>query len=132
MKERSSFSMAMRSIWRYRTRVRYVSFVGLLTPYAQVVAHSQAEISNYSAQQAEHYYESEREKVCVTVHLEFTATYTALKDQKSTKDNSRTKGFAFRPPDFWRDFRFELRQRDELINLLDIQGTPLPACRREI
>jgi hypothetical protein len=103
----------------------YVSFVDLLTPYAQVVAHSQAEISNYSTQQAEHDYESERDKICVNVHIEFTATYTALKDQKSEKDNSRTKGFAFRPSDFWRDFRFELRQRDELINSLDIQGIPL-------
>jgi len=103
----------------------YVSFIGLLTPYAQVAAHSQSVTGVYSAQQAEHDYESYRDTIRVRVRIEFTATYTALKDQKPANNNSRTQGFVFRPPDFWRDFCFELHQGNGSIKSRDIRGTPI-------
>lgn len=103
----------------------YISFIGLLTPYAQVVAHSQNNTVNYSAQRAEQDYESQYDTIRVTVRIEFTATYSAVKEQKSAKDSSGNEGFVFRAQDFWRDFRFALRQEKDPIKPRDIQGTPI-------
>jgi hypothetical protein len=103
----------------------YVSFIGLLTPYAQVAANSQSITGIYSAQQAEHDYDSYRDTIRVRVRIEFTATYTAVKDQEPAKDNSRTEGFVFRSPDFWRDFLFELYQEKGPIKPRDTKGVPI-------
>jgi len=54
------------------------------------------------------------------VRIEFTPTYTAVKNPKPTKDRAQ-QAYVFRPE----DFRFEFCQKKGLIRPRETQGKPI-------
>jgi hypothetical protein len=93
----------------------YVSEIRLLTPIAQVVQISDQRTSGYSAQQARLDYQSRGDSLLLVVHLELTPTY----GQNSGTSN---KGITVRQEDFWKSFRYGIRQKADWIVPRAIRG----------
>ena len=101
----------------------WISTAELFTPYAEMVELSQRSF-NYSAQTAAKDYREHRNIVRVTVTVEFTGSYGFLIEQDVKHRSGSTKGFAFRSPEFWKDFTYRLFDGDAVVEPLDVQGRP--------
>jgi len=101
----------------------WISTAELFTPYAEMVELSQRSF-NYSAQTAAKDYREHRNIVRVTVTVEFTGSYGFLIEQDVKQRSGSTKGFAFRSPEFWKDFTYRLFDGDAVVEPLDVQGRP--------
>ena len=101
----------------------WISTAELFTPYAEMVELSQRSF-NYSAQTAAKDYREHRNIVRVTVTVEFTSSYGFLIEQDVKQRSGSTKGFAFRSPEFWKDFTYRLFDGDAVVEPLDVQGRP--------
>ena len=101
----------------------WISTAELFTPYAEMVELSQRSF-NYSAQTAAKDYREHRNIVRVTVTVEFTSSYGSLIEQDVEQRSGSTKGFAFRSPEFWKDFTYRLFDGDAVVEPLDVQGRP--------
>ncbi len=101
----------------------WISTAELFTPYAEMVELSQRSF-NYSAQTAAKDYREHKDTVRVTVTVEFTSSYGSLIEQDVEQRSGSTKGFAFRSPEFWKDFTYRLFDGDAVVEPLDVQGRP--------
>ena len=93
----------------------YVSEVALLTPYAQVVEQSRQNSVGYSVQQAELDYRGRGNSIRLRVLINFTPTYGYAEAAKSAENAGGEMGVVLHPEDFWRAFRFVLKQKGEAI-----------------
>src|SRR5208283_1577990 len=100
----------------------YVSEIRLLTPLAQVVQISSQVTSGYSAQQAQLAYQQRGDTILLVVHLELTATYGQIDAQQAAEDAAKVRGLKLRTDDFWQDFRYGIRQKEEWIEPRSIHG----------
>jgi hypothetical protein len=96
----------------------YISEIELLTPYAQVVERSRENTVGYSAQQAKEDYEGRGDWIRVRVRIEFTPTYSGADSHVGARRV---------PPqapdlDFWKEFKFRLRQGGGLIVPSNVHG----------
>jgi hypothetical protein len=97
----------------------FISEVEIYTPYGQVIERSRRRSMGYSAQQAERDYRHHHDKFYVRVRIDFTETYGLLELYRSAKADQEQSGEA--PlPDFYRDFRVGLVQKDGWIEPLRI------------
>jgi len=103
----------------------HVAEIALLTPYAQVVEISRAHSIGYSAQQAEKDYQGRGDTIRIHVLLNLTPTYSFAMARKSAQDAADRQGLELRPDDFWRDFQFQLHQKDSTLMPLDVNGEPV-------
>ncbi len=100
----------------------HVAEIRLLTPLAQVVQISSQVTSGYSAQQAQLAYQQRGDTVLLVVHLELTATYGQIDAQHAAEDATKLGGLKLRKDDFWQDFRYGIRQKEEWIEPGSIHG----------
>ena len=99
----------------------YISEIGLLTPYAQVIDVSNSQSAGYSAQQAAADYHARTDTILVRVRIEFTPTYGYIESSGERAGGPR-KGISLRPQDFWQAFRIGLSQNDQWIEPLSTDG----------
>jgi hypothetical protein len=102
----------------------YVSEIHLLTPLAQVVKISSRTTSGYSAQQAHLDYRDRGDSLLLEIHIEFTPTYNQMKGQRSSGNSNAGKGIVLRNEDFWQDFRYGLKQKEDWIEPRSMRGEP--------
>lgn len=102
----------------------YVSEIRVLTPLAQVVQISSQVRPGYSAQQAQLDYRKRGDSVLVIIHIELTATYGPIDADSTAQDAAKAKGLKLRADDFWQDFRYGLKQKEDWIEPRSIHGEP--------
>jgi hypothetical protein len=105
----------------------YVSTVQVFTPYAQVVELSRQQTVGYSAQRAEQDYRRRTDTIEMTVCIELTPTYGAViahPAQKGSRSSEATT-YSLRSPDFWKDFRVQVSQRDSVIEPQNFSGAAI-------
>jgi hypothetical protein len=102
----------------------YISEIRLFTPLAQVVEVSSKSADIYSAQQAQLDYRARGDSLLLEVHIEFTLTYNQIDTQHSSGDAPGDKGIKLRPDNFWQDFRFGIKQRQDWIDPRSTHGEP--------
>jgi hypothetical protein len=103
----------------------YVSEVEVYTPYSQLVEYSRLHSIGYSAQQAARDYRAGSNTIFVRIRIDFTSTYGAFELYRSGRLLDPPKPGAQAPrPDYYRDFRAGLSQKDQLIEPLRIQIVP--------
>jgi hypothetical protein len=100
----------------------YISEIHLLTPLAQVVQVSSQTTSGYSAQQARLDYHGRGDSLLLVVHIEFTPSYGAIDADQSAKNAAGEKGLTLRTEDFWHDFRYGIKQKEDWIEPRAIHG----------
>jgi hypothetical protein len=103
----------------------YVSEIRLLTPLAQIVQISSQTTTGYSAQQARLDYQNRGDSVLFIVHIQLTASYGQIDADNSAKDAAgKSKGLSLRREDFWQDFHYGLKQKEEWIEPRSMRGEP--------
>lgn len=103
----------------------YLSEVELYTPYSQLVEWSRLHSVGYSAQQATKDYHATSDSIFVRIRIDFTSTYGALELYRSGRLLDPPKrGAEGQRPDYYRDFRAGLSQKDHWIEPLSIQLVP--------
>ena len=102
----------------------YISTVRLLTPRAQVVEFSNQQSLGYSAQQAWLDYRARGDSILLEIHIEFTPTYNQFDAQHSSIHAAGRGGITLRTEDFWQDFRFILKQKEDWIEPRSVRGEP--------
>jgi hypothetical protein len=102
----------------------YISEIRLLTPLAQVVEVSQTTSGIYSAQQAQLDYRARGDSILLEIHIEFTPTYNQIDAQRSSSNAAGEKGITLRSDDFWQDFRFGIKQKQDWIEARSTHGEP--------
>jgi hypothetical protein len=100
----------------------YISEIRMLTPLAQVVQISSQTTSGYSAQQAQIDYHGRGDSILLTVHIEFTPTYSVIDADHSANNAAGEKGLTLRTEDFWQDFRCGIKQKEDWIDPRSIHG----------
>src|SRR5437867_1841534 len=100
----------------------YISEVEFYTPYSQLVERSRLHSVGYSAQQATKDYRATSDTVYVRIRIDFTSTYGAFELNRSGRLLDPPKrGSETQRPDYYRDFRAGLAQKDQWIEHLSIQ-----------
>jgi hypothetical protein len=103
----------------------YVAEVEFYTPYSQLVERSRLHSVGYSAQQATKDYRATSDTVYVRIRIDFTSTYGAFELYRSGRLLDPPKrGSETQRPDYYRDFRAGLAQKDQWIEPLSIQIVP--------
>lgn len=103
----------------------YISEVELYTPYSQLVEWSRLHSVGYSAQQATKDYRATSDTIFVRIRIDFTSTYGALELYRSGRLlDAPKRGAEAQRPDYYRDFRAGLSQKDQWIEPLSIQLVP--------
>jgi hypothetical protein len=106
----------------------YVESVSFLTPYILTALNSSQQVSIYSAQQAQLDHLKSPEVVRVTVQILLTESYGAYMATVTGDDSHLPRGVFVRPPDFWRDFRLRVFQKDVMVIPTRAEGHPLFQC----
>jgi len=109
----------------------YVSEIRLLTPLAQVVEVSSQHTAGYSAQQAQLDYHDRGDTVLVEIHIEFTPTYNQLNAERSSQGVGNQKGITLRTEDFWQEFHYGLKQKEDWIEPRSMHGEPVYAAAED-
>ena len=103
----------------------YVSEVELYTPYSQLVERSRLHSVGYSAQQATKDYHATADSLFVRIRIDFTSTYGAFELYRSGRLLDSPKSGSSEPrPDYSRDFRAGLSQKNEWIEPIRVQIVP--------
>jgi hypothetical protein len=102
----------------------WVSTVEVFTPYAEAVELSRQRSFGYSAQDAAQDYRKIGDRLRVTITLEFTDSYGELTQANTNQRSGSPKGFSVRSPDFWKDFSYRLFDADDVVEPLEMQGSP--------
>jgi hypothetical protein len=102
----------------------YVSEIHLLTPLAQVVKLSSRTTGGYSAQQAQLDYRDRGDSLLLEVHIEFTPTYNQIDAVRPSGKNGAEKGIVMRTEDFWQNFRYGIKQKEDWIEPRSMRGEP--------
>jgi hypothetical protein len=106
----------------------YIESVSFFTPYILTALNSSQQVSIYSAQQARLDHLKTPEVVRVTVQIFLTESYSAYSAIVEGSDSNLPKGVFVRPPDFWRDFRLRVFQKDQMVIPTAANGHPLFQC----
>ena len=100
----------------------YISEVEVYTPYSQLVEWSRIHSVGYSAQQATKDYRATSDSIFVRIRIDFTSTYGAFELYRSGRLlDSPKRGSESPRPDYYRDFRAGLLQKEQWIEPLSIQ-----------
>jgi hypothetical protein len=100
----------------------YISEVEVYTPYSQLVEWSRIHSVGYSAQQATRDYHATSDSIFVRIRIDFTSTYGAFELYRSGRLLDPPKPGSESPrPDYFRDFRAGLSQKEQWIEPLSIQ-----------
>ena len=100
----------------------YISEVELYTPYSQLVEWSRLHSVGYSAQQATRDYRATSDSIFVRIRIDFTSTYGAFELYRSGRlVDPPKRGSESLRPDYHRDFRAGLSQKDQWIEPLSVQ-----------
>jgi hypothetical protein len=102
----------------------WVSTVEVFTPYAEAVELSRQRSFGYSAQDAAQDYRKNGDRLRITVTIEFTNTYGELIQSKTNPRSGSPNGFSVRPSNFWKDFSYRLFDGDDLVEPLEMHGSP--------
>jgi len=102
----------------------YVSEINLLTPLAQVVKVSSRTTGGYSAQQAHLDYRDRGDSLLLEVHIEFTPTYSQIDAVRPSSKDGAEKGIVMRTEDFWQNFRYGIKQKEDWIDPRSMNGEP--------
>ncbi|HEX9345430.1 MAG TPA: hypothetical protein VF900_05865, partial [Candidatus Acidoferrum sp.] len=101
-----------------------ISTVEFFTPYAEAVELSRQRSFGYSAQDAAQDYRKNGDRIRVTITIEFTNTYGELIQEKTSQRSGSPNGFSVRPSNFWKDFTYRLFDGDDLVEPLEMHGSP--------
>ena len=102
----------------------WISTVEFFTPYAEAVELSRQRSFGYSAQDAAQDYRKNGDRLRITVTIEFTNSYGGLIQEKTSQRSGSPNRFSLRSPDFWKDFTYRLFDGDDLIETLEMHGSP--------
>src|SRR5436309_626119 len=102
----------------------WISTVEFLTPYAEAVELSRQRSFGYSAQDAAQDYRKNGDRLRVTITIEFTNSYGELIQEKTNQRSGSPNGFSIRPSNFWKDFTCRLFDGDDLVEPLEMHGSP--------
>jgi hypothetical protein len=102
----------------------WVSTVELFTPYAEAVELSRQRSFSYSAQDAAQDYRKNGDRLRVTITIEFTNSYRESIQEKTNQRSGSPNAFSVRPSNFWNDFTYRLFDGDNLVEPLEIHGSP--------
>src|SRR5712692_437725 len=102
----------------------WVSTVEVFTPYAEAVELSRQRSFGYSAQDAAGDYRKNKDRIRVTITIQFTSSYGAVIQENPSQRSGSANTFSLRSPDFWKDFSYRLFDGDQLIEPLEVQGSP--------
>jgi hypothetical protein len=108
----------------------HISSVTFLTPFAQLAQLSDHRIGNYSAQQAMSDHRGQEELVKITVEIYLTASYGALIPNPDGSRPSSAPALIPRPYDFWKDFRVQVYDGNQIVSPSLSGGHPLYRCGR--
>ena len=100
----------------------WVTIVELFTPYAEAVELSRQRSFGYSAQDAAQDYRKNKDRIRVTITIQFTNSYGAVIQENPGQRSGSPNAFSLRSPDFWKDFSYRLFDGDQLIEPLEVQG----------
>lgn len=95
----------------------HVASITLETPYAQIVEYSSTAL-NFSAVDAVQEFLNAPARMRVRVQIDLTGSYTPIVSSDAT-------GAHLRSPDFWQDFRVNLKQAGQAIPQRSVSGEPL-------
>jgi hypothetical protein len=107
----------------------HISSITFLTPFAQLTQLSSKYVGNYSAQQALLDHRGQSASVKVTVELYLTNSYGALIANPAVSQ-PRSSAPIPRPTDFWKDFRIQVYNGNQILSPSDSGGHPLYRCGR--
>jgi hypothetical protein len=108
----------------------YISSVTFLTPFIQLVEHSDAYIGNYSAQKALLEHRGQEEFVLIFVEIQVTDTYGRLIPPPPNWRSRSPDAWVPRPSDFWRDFHVQIYNAAQPLTPYDFHGHPTFGCAR--
>jgi hypothetical protein len=103
----------------------HISSVTFLTPFAQLAQLSDHRIGSFSAQQARLDHLGQNEFVKITVEIYLTASYGAL-----IPNPDGSPDLIPRPYDFWKDFRVQVYNGNQIVSPALSGGHPLYRCGR--
>jgi len=108
----------------------HISSVTFLTPFAQLAQLSEHRIGSYSAQQArlDHLHQQESVKISVEIYL--TPSYGALIPDPAGSRSGSSPALIPRPYDFWKDFRVQVYNGNQMVSPSVSGGHPLYRCGR--
>jgi hypothetical protein len=108
----------------------YISSVVFLTPFAQCTQFSGSYGGNYSAQQALLDHRGQEESVKITVEIYLTNSYGPLIAAPAGSGSRSSSALMPRPYDFWRDFRVQVYNGNQILSPSDTGSHPLYRCGR--
>src|SRR5467141_4279303 len=108
----------------------YISSVTFLTPFIQLVEHSDAYIGNYSAQKALLDHRGQEEFVLIFVEIQLTDSYGRLIPPPPNWLSRSAQALVPRPSDFWRDFQVQIYDGGKLLTPFDFHGRSTYNCGR--
>lgn len=103
----------------------HIASVTFLTPFAQLAQLSDHRIGSYSAQQARLDHLGQAEFVKITVEIYLTSSYGAL-----IPNPAGSPALIPRPYDFWKDFRVQVYNGNQIVSPSLSGGHPLYRCGR--
>ena len=108
----------------------YISSVTLLTPFIQLVEHSDGYIGNYSAQKALLEHRGQEEFVLIFIDIQLTDTFGRLIPPPPNWRSRSPEAWVPRPSDFWRDFQVQIYDAGKLVTPYDFHGRSTYGCGR--
>jgi hypothetical protein len=102
----------------------WISTVEFFTPFAEAVELSRQRSFGYSAQDATQDYRKNGDRLRLTITIEFTNSYGELSQVKTSQRSGSPNGFSVRPSNFWKDFTYRLFDGDDLVEPLEMHGSP--------
>jgi hypothetical protein len=108
----------------------HISSITFLTPFAQLAQFSGNYVGNYSAQQAQLDHRGQDESVKITVEIFLTNSYGAMVPNPAASRSRLSPALVPRPFDFWKDFRVQVYNGDQILSPSDSGAQPLYRCGR--
>ncbi|HXT26596.1 MAG TPA: hypothetical protein VN749_17385 [Candidatus Eisenbacteria bacterium] len=102
----------------------FVTQIQILTPFAQVVDLTRGNTSrSYTEQQALKDYQQRGDTFDVQIKLVLPAAYKT--NESNRNQNSPDLSVSLRPENFWRNFRFDLKQHGRVVAPRSIHSNPI-------
>jgi hypothetical protein len=108
----------------------YISSVTFLTPFVQLVEHSDSYVGNYSAQQAALDHRGQLEFVKILVDIQLTDSYGQFISSPAASRSRSPAPLMLRPHDFWKDFQVQIFDGDQPLSPSDFHGHANYSCGR--
>ncbi len=109
----------------------HISSITFLTPFAQLVQHSDRHVGSYSAQQARLDHLGQEEFVEIFVEIQLTPSYGAFITPPTISRSSSPPALVPRPNDFWRDFQVQIYDGDQPLSPSTSHGHAVYNCGHE-